>query len=358
MYDALKPMRQEIAGVLAGQEAVLPESVDLGWRLGFDYAKPEDAITHHVKTAMKRRFQERGVPTPRFFIARTWEEAMQAWEDLGRNCMVKMVDASSSMNIFRVTTMEELESAWDIIINNRRNVKSIIPLSKEVILEEFVDGRELTVDGYTQGDRVVCLNFSEKITESSFVVVGHVLPALLSSREEEILRQVADQVVRAEGMRNSVFHIEVHLQGEKPHVIECTSRPPGQHTVELMYRSYGFDLMDISVSLAVGDQVFDSATEPKKHFAMLALYSLHEGTFERLDGIEELKGRGGLVHSYLAAKPGDRIEALATFHQRYGFVILEDTTAQRIREKAQWARSHLHMTLAEGPMKEVKQMAP
>ena len=345
MRQALEPMRTELAGVLGAQETFLAVSLELGWSLGFDYAKPEDAITHRLKSAMRRRYQERGVPSPRFFVATTLEQAKQSWEDLGRDCMVKMVDADSSMNIFRATTLDELESAWDIIINNRRNIKSLIPLSKEVVLEEFVTGRELTVEGYTQGDRVVCLNFSEKITESSFVVVGHLIPAMVSAKEEQILSKLADQVVRAEGMRNSVFHMEVHLQGDKPYVIECTSRPPGQHAAEVIYRSHGCDLMDIGVSLAVGEPVFDELSPPKKHFAMLALYSLREGIFEKLEGEEELKRRGGLFHLHLDVKPGDRIEPLSTFRQRYGFVILEDDTAEGVREKARWARTHLHLAL-------------
>jgi biotin carboxylase len=345
MCRALEPLRSEIAGVLAGHESSVAVATELGWSLGFDYAKPEDAITHRLKSAMRRRYQERGVPSPRFFVATTWEQAKQSWEDLGRDCMVKMVDADSSMNIFRPTTLNELESAWDIIINNRRNIKSLIPLSKEVVLEEFVSGRELTVEGYTQGDRVVCLNFSEKITESSFVVVGHLIPAVLSSNEEEILSRLADQVVRAEGMRNSVFHVEIHLQDDTPYVIECTSRPPGQNASEVIYRSHGCDLMDIAVSLAVGEPVFDQLNPPKKHFAMLALYSQREGIFEKLEGEEELRRRGGLFHLHLGVKPGDRIEPLSTFHQRYGFVILEDDTAEGVREKAGWTRTHLRLAL-------------
>jgi hypothetical protein len=345
MRRALEPLRSEIAGVLSAHEFFIPVVTELGWSMGFDCAKPEDAITHRLKSAMRRRFQERSVPSPKFFVATSLDQARQAWENLGRDCMVKMVDADSSLNVFRVTTLPELESAWDIIINNRRNVKSLIPLSKEVVLEEFVGGRELSVEGYTQGDRVVCLNFSEKITESSFVVVGHLIPATLTAKEEEILSKVADQVVRAEGMRNSVFHIEVHLQGDRPYVIECTSRPPGQHASEVIYRSHGCDLMDIGVSLAVGEPVHDQLNPPKKHFAMLALYSQRAGIFEKLEGEEELKRRGGLFHLHLGAKPGDRIEPLSTFHQRYGFVILEDDTPEGVREKASWARSNLRMAL-------------
>ncbi len=346
MYEALVPWKDTLAGALAGDDVFVPVTAELGRRFNFDYALPEDGVTQHLKTAMKQRFRERNIPTPRFVIARSLEEARQAWEELGRDCMVKMVDFEASMNIFRVSSAAELEAAWDAIVNNRNNLKMPFPLSREVILEEFVSGRELTIEGYVQGDRVVCLNFCEKITDQ-FIVVGHLLPALVSEKEAEILRHVAEHCVRAVGMRNTVFHVEVHLAGDTPYVIECAARPPGANMVELMYRSYGFDLMEISLSLAANEPVTELPREPKVHFAMLALYSKQGGKLDRIDGLEELRGRGGVAHIHLDAKPGDVIEPLSGTHQADGFVMLEDLTALGVRDKAAWMQEHVRLLLAE-----------
>jgi biotin carboxylase len=218
-----------------------------------------------------------------------------------------------------------------------------------VIVEEYVSGRELTVEGYVHGDDIVCLNFSEKLTETNFIVVGHYLPALVSPKEAEILRTVATNCVRAVGMRNSVFHIEMHLSGDDPYVIECAARPPGLHMVELMYRTYGFDLMEISLSLAVGEPVTEAPRDPKKHFAMLSLYSRTAGILDHIEGVHELQHRGGVAHLHFDVKPGDRIQPLSGLHQREGFVILEDATAEGVRDKARWAREHVRFALLRDP---------
>ncbi len=345
MYQALYPLRDTIAGVVAGDDLFVPMAAALGRRLNFDYAGPADTLAQRVKSAMKLRFREAGVSTPRFFVADSKDAALKAWETLGRDCMLKMVDFQASVNIFRVRSTEELAIAWDTIMHNRANLKLPTPQAREVILEEFVTGRELTVEGYVQGERIVCLNFCEKVTEN-FVVVGHLVPAYVTPNESQILCRTAEQCVRALGIRNSVFHVEIHLDGDQPRVIECASRPPGAHSVELMNRAYGFDLIDISISLATGEPVTQAAVGPRKYFAMLALYSQRAGILERIEGLDELKQRGGVTLVHLGVKPGDRVQPVAGTHQE-GLVILEGPSPEAVLEKVQWLRQNVRLVLAD-----------
>ncbi|MFN7961372.1 MAG: ATP-grasp domain-containing protein [Thermoanaerobaculia bacterium] len=345
LLAAVAPYRSEIAGVVAGEDAAVPIAAELGVALGFPYARPEDARCQHDKTAMKQRLVERGVRTPPFVVAQSLDEALAAWEHFGRDCMVKMVDFAASLNIFRAQTREQLEVAWDTIAHNRRQVTAFFELSSAVILEEFVGGRELTAEGYIQDGRVQVLNFSKKLTASNFIVVGHYIPALTTPEEETQLAEIAEQTVRALGLANSVFHVEVHIRDGVPYVIECAARPPGQHTVELIERTYGFDLMKISIDLATAKPVDLVRHPPRHHHAILALYTDATGVLERWEGVEEAKARGGVLHVNLGAQPGDTVHALDTFRNKYGIVILESDSATDLREKAQWVRKHVRMVV-------------
>jgi biotin carboxylase len=347
MLEALRPFEKDICGVLAGEDSFVPITAELGEALGFHYTHPSDAICLHLKTAMKQRFAERGVRSPKFVVAKTFDEAVAAWEEFNRNCMIKMVDSASSLNIYRVATKTDLEEAWDTIVNNRKKVVTPIPLAQEVIVEEFIGGRELSAEGYIQDDQVVILNFCEKVTETNFVVVGHYLPAELSAREEELMRNIAEKCVREVGLRNSVFHVEVHILNDVPYVIECAGRPPGQHMVELMSRCYGFDLMQISIDIATGKTVSSQSREPQRHFAMLALYSKKGGTLRKIEGLAELRSKGGATHLHIDVKEGDQIQALSTFSDKCGFVILEDESAAGIRQKAAWMKENVHLVVSD-----------
>jgi biotin carboxylase len=220
------------------------------------------------------------------------------------------------------------------------------PPAREVILEDFIAGRELTVEGYVSGDRVTILNFSEKQTAANFIVVGHLIPAMLSPAEQDQLTATGEQCARALGIRNTVFHAEVHIREGLPYVIECAARPPGLHTVEMIQRCYGYDLTEISIELAAGRCVSTPRTNAQRHAAILALYSTERGVLERVDGLEELESRGGVFRVKVDAEKGSRINPLTTFWDVYGFVVLEDATPEGLRAKARWAREHLRLVLS------------
>lgn len=341
----LAPYRDRIAGVIAGDEFTVPLAAGLGRELGFDYAGAEDAEAQHDKAAMKRRLVVRGVPTPRFSVAESLEEALSLWTSFGCDCMVKMVDYASSLNIFRVRSRAELEHAWDMIVENRRNIRVPYELARKVVVEEFVTGRELTVEGFVASGRVEIVNFCEKETTGTFLVVGHFIPAAVSDAEAEALTEAARQCVEALGIRNSVFHAEIHLDGLTPHVIECAARTPGQHSVDIINRTWGVDLSRISIELAVGKPVEVRRGSPRAWHALLALYATGSGTLARIDGLDEMKARGNLVWLALDVKPGDRVRALETFKDVCGIAVIEGRTAEEARDGYRWIRDNVRFVV-------------
>lgn len=348
---ALEPYRGRIAGLLPGSETNVTETFEAGTALGFDCAGPEDARSQHVKTAMKSRLVEHGVPTPPFRAAGTLAEAEEAWHSFGRDCIVKMVDYRSSANVYRVRSSAELEQAWDAIMTNRMSLRVSFPLAKEAIVEEFVGGRELTAEGYEADGRIEFLNFCEKGTSERFVVVDHFVPAHLSPAEQAAVEEVARACVRALRIRNSVFHVEVHVLDGQPYVIECAARPPGSSGVLKMIRSsHGADLIDIAVDLSIGTPVTTRYREPSGHFAVLSVFTEKSGILTGLTGLAELRGNGGVRHWQLLVRLGDRVEALTDFRRQYGSLILEDKTAEGLRRAVEWTRENLRLLVtAEEP---------
>jgi biotin carboxylase len=344
---ALEPFRGAICAVLPADEPVVSVSAAVARGLGLPGPDPEDAICQHIKTHMKLRFQERGVPTPGFRIATELDQALAAWKDFGGDAIVKMVDYEGSVNVFRARSEDDVRDAWTKIMTNEVGVKSALPLRREVLVEQPVFGRELSVEGYVSGDVVVILNSCEKISASNFQIIGHNLPSLLSDDEREELYGVARKAVRALGIRDSVFHLEAHIQDGKAYVIECASRPPGQHVTTLMQRMYGFNLMEISLRLARGQGCDVQPCAPRVHFSIFVLYTLKTGILKQIVGLDELKARGGLEWLEVKVKPGDLVEELRSPTQRYGVVLLSGSTAQEVRDRASWMLQNVKLVVEE-----------
>ncbi len=343
MLDALRLIRGDIAGVLPGDDPFVPVAAQLATRLGFHSASDEDAIAQQHKSAMKLRLHQHGIRTAPFVIAHTFQEAVQAWHAFGQDAVVKMVDYLGSLNVSRPRSEAELRRAWENIILNRYHPPTPFPLAQEVLIEAYIPGRDLSIEGYTQDGRCVVLNYNDKILDPHFIVIGHYLPAQVTRQESDALTAIARQCVDALGICNSVFHVEVKLQDGIPFVVESASRPPGQYMVDLMHRSYGIDLMDISVRLATGETVSDGPRLPRRHFAMLSIFAHQSGTFGGMQGWEQLKQRPGVLRTRVAVKRGAPITKLETFEDKYGFVIFEDESAAGVREQARWFRENVRM---------------
>lgn len=335
---ALAPYRSQIAGIVAGDEVTVASTARLGRSLDFPYASPEDALCQQIKSLMKERLTERGVSTPRFVAVTSLDDALAQWERFGQDCMVKMVDYAMSFGIFRATSRPELEYAWAEIQKNRQNLDHDFATQDTVLIEEFVGGREFSVEGYEQNGRVEILNFCEKLTHSNFMVVGHYIPARIDAEEDRLLRAITLECVAALGVKNSVFHAEAHIFDGKAYVIECAARPPGQYSVNVMKRIYGFDLMELGIDLARGRPVNVRAHPPKNCNAIMALYAEKTGIVKNVHVLDELRARPECYALKCSVEQGDAVHRLESFRDVLGLALLEAPDFDLIEKAYTWAR--------------------
>jgi biotin carboxylase len=334
---ALRPYVDQIRGLVAGDELTVALTARLGGRLGFDYAAPDAALAQQIKSAMKRRLVANGVSTPEFAAVATLEAAAEHWHRLGGDAMLKMVDYAMSFGVFRVRTRAELDTAWNAITAGRATLENY-RATEEVVVERYVAGRGFSVEGYVSGDRIEILNVCEKLSHANFMVVGHFIPARTSAEEERLLDDVVRRCAVALGIRNTVFHAEVHIADGVAYIIECASRPPGQFSVDVLDRIYGFDMMAISIDLACGVDVDVRRRPPRSWNAIMALYSDRTGIVREIEGLEALRARAECYSLRCAVESGHIVHKLDTFRDVLGLAMLEAEEPEQIEQTYRWAR--------------------
>ena len=335
---ALEPYRHRIRGLVAGDEVTVASTAGIGRALGFRYAGAEDARCQQIKSAMKLRLAESGVSTPPFAIVSNLEEAADHWQRLGGDAMLKMVDYAMSFGVFRIRTRNELDAAWEQIRTGRGSLDHALRCEEAVIVEQHIAGREFSVEGYVSDDRIEILNFCEKLSHPNFMVVGHYIPAQTSAREARLLDDLARQCVVALGVRNSVFHAEIHVAGDRAWLIECASRPPGQFSVSVLKRVYGFDLMEISIDLACGNPIAGHGQSPRSWNAIMALYSDRACIVRSIDTLDALRSRPECYSVQCTIKVGDMVNRLESFRDVLGLAMLEAPEPDGVRAAYEWAR--------------------
>ena len=115
------------------------------------------------KAYMKKVMQENHIPTAKFFIGNKFEEKFTAgWQF---PLVVKPVDCNSSKGVIKVSNDNEL----------RKSFLNAVELSRTntAIVEEFIEGKELSVDVYVDRGKAIVLDIttSEKLkAEGKFII--------------------------------------------------------------------------------------------------------------------------------------------------------------------------------------------
>lgn len=222
------------------------------------------------KVLMRDRFLLNKVSSPRYMKINNDEVVFP--EYLKFPLIVKPVDRSGSRGVSKVTNKEELVEAIKIAMRNS--------LCKEIVIEEYIEGKEVSVETISWQGKHYILAITDKITTGAphFVEVEHHQPSMLS---EEVILKIKEETIKALdslAIYNGAGHTEIKIDKNKtPYVIEVGARMGGDfigsHLVKL---STGYDFLKgvIEVSL-------NKFTKPiVKHKSYTGIYFLSEETKE------------------------------------------------------------------------------
>lgn len=210
-----------------GEDGVLQGTLDM---LGIPYTGSgvlASAVTMD-KVASKRVFSAEGIPTPRyctFHRSKGNDSAvLQAEKEFSFPMVVKAASQGSSIGVYIAGTHEELAEA----------VKNAFSYDVSILVEEFINGRELTVAVWGNEDQAEALPVIEITTVSgrydydSKYTAGastHIVPAQLSEKTTKLVQEIAVRTFLACGCKG-VARVDIIMdQEENPYVMEVNSAP-------------------------------------------------------------------------------------------------------------------------------------
>jgi biotin carboxylase len=266
------------------------------------------------KAQQRMRFKAAGLAQPNFEIVDSLIQMRQAVNRLGFPVVVKPVDNSGSRG---VTILEEesfLEKTYQEAKGNSN--------SGRVIVEEFMDGIELTVEGFSIGGQHHILAISDKYKPEGVYCVATQLayPAEISIDDEMKVTDLIKAAYNAAQVDNTPTHSEVILTSQGPKIVEMACRGGGFYVfTRVVEMVSGYDIVGNWSKLCAGD----SPEEVKvlKRGVVLRFYSAPIGRLVGVAGFEQARAIPG-VETDLFIKPGEMIPELKTDGSRTGWMIV------------------------------------
>jgi biotin carboxylase len=287
---------------------------------------PATAVLATNKLRQRECLAEAGVPQPRSWVVGATDEPPV----VDGPVVVKAPDRQGQKGLTRVDDPAALPEA----IEAARSVAR----SGLALVEELVDGPEVTVVGFSAGGEFTALVVSDReVAElpAFGVALAHVWPSLNRGQSPD----VAARAVAALGIREGPSYTQLRLDAEGPKVIEVAARLGGGHDAELVEAAVGVDLNSLAIDAALGKVVAVPTPEPRVGGAVTRFLVAPPGTLASVDvptdleGIEQVRIYRSAGHVFRPLRRGaDRAgSVLAVGADRAEAVARADLAAERIR---------------------------
>lgn len=316
---------RDLAGVLTTSEFYLHTTAIVAQRLGVPGNPPDAVAACRDKSAFRALLADADVPNARFRVVRDTAELRAAVAAIGLPVVVKPVGESGSTGVVRCSTLADAEAQAAVLWARRVDGRGR-PCSSDVLVEEFLDGPEFSVEALVADGSPVPIGITEKtvVNEPNFVEARHVFPADVSSDVEHELQDVVAAAVRAAGIVVGAVHAEVRLTERGPVLVELNARLAGGMIPDLVRLATGVDLLTQYV-LGYAGQPIDVTPTEKRYAGIQFLLPDADGVLVGVSGVEEIEQLSGVDRVVLTADPGSSVGRPVDAYGRIGYVIATGT---------------------------------
>ena len=265
--DVVEVCRKEnVDGIISfSLESALPTVAYVASKLGLVSNSEESIKLTQSKFAQRQALEKAGIPVPKYYLVENEDDLKKV--QCRFPVIVKPVDSGGSQGICKVESQEKLEDAYRYAVEYSRTSKAIV--------EEFVDGREFSVEYISHQGKHYFLQITDKVTSGAprFVEMQHHQPANIPETVWNRIKEMVEGALTALKIENSASHTEIKWNSrDELYIIETGARMGGDYiTSDLVRLSTGYDFVDGAIKLAVGK--FEVPTFPKPMYSGVYFYS-------------------------------------------------------------------------------------
>ncbi|MCS0639650.1 ATP-grasp domain-containing protein [Streptomyces sp. LP05-1] len=268
------------------------------------------ALRARNKYVMKDALRHLEGVLPRFARVTDLAELRAAVEEVGLPAVVKPTGASGSKGIFELRSPADLDVAMAELTRIARPDFDPVfrQFGAEFIVEEFLEGDELSVEGFVSGGEVHIVTLTDKVTSVPFhLELEHKVPSALPAGAWAEIGATTKDIVGALAFDNCAFHLEAKWGERGLRFIEIAGRPAGDYIAShLVPAATGVDYFENVVRVATGEPLrleHDRRLEAGLRFVLAD----RPGRFEGLHGLAGLGEDPGFDHVFTEVPVGTEV---------------------------------------------------
>jgi biotin carboxylase len=316
----------------------------------------DTALKASDKLLMREALSAAGVSSPRYLAAAAADDPAIVAAGLGFPLVVKPADSMGARGCRSARDAAELAAAVDAALP--------FSLSGRVIVEEYIDGPEFSIDALVDGGEILIRGIADRHIHFApfFVELGHTMPSAYPTEVIEEVLRVFCLGVRALGIRLGAAKGDMKYCPSRGGAVvgEIAARLSGGYMSGWTYPyASGIDVTREALRLCVGlpldGEIRDSARGPARGIATdrgwvsaeRAFISL-PGKVASIEGCVEAERMPYIKQLFLRVAPGDRVVFPANNVEKCGNVISQAPTREDAVLAAESAARAIFIRLAPG----------
>jgi biotin carboxylase len=301
--------------------------------LGFQGIGIEQALltTNKLLQRDKIRRSDVDILQPLYSLCLSPENAKKFSNSIGYPVILKPVDSRGSFGVSKVDCESEIDNAFISALSNSP--------ARQVIVEEFIEGVQITIDGYAdpiEGINSLALATKVMVNESIQVAIGINYPGDLDKvvyAKALINNQAVAQIL---GIKFGMIHAEYMIdKNDDIYLIEIANRGGGCFTsTDILKAVTGIDFATklITDSLGIENHI-DYSTVAKNKTSLLFFKIPKEGTLHSVHLSNELKTIDELINYKVMINNKNKITLTNNDANRHGFIIISNDSTSALVDK-------------------------
>ena len=279
----------------------------------------ENAQISSNKLIQRRLCKKLGIRIPNFTYGHTLSEVIKKTKKLNYPLIIKPIDNRGSFGVFKLNDQKDLSKFFYQSISMSH--------SRTVIVEEFIEGLHLTVDGYIfseQGTKSMACASKKLIDNKKQVAMDIIYPAEIKQKLKLKVMKLNEKINNMLGFKFGLTHTEYMMTSRgKFYLIESANRGGGCFTSQIILPFHSnFNLFN-----QIERDIFGLKKPPllnlKENPVILKFFEVKSGKIKKISGTKKLKIHKSILKFRLNFKTNDTINEISNDGNRHGFIIMK-----------------------------------
>ncbi|HKP85318.1 MAG TPA: ATP-grasp domain-containing protein [Blastocatellia bacterium] len=339
-----------IDAVIAVDEDTAVVASSIAEALGLDHNAVESTRAAKNKHLMREALSRRGVRVPRYWHFSLDMDPREMAARVTYPSVVKPVFLSTSRGVMRVDTAEEFERAverLDRIISDPKIARRGGGAEREVLVEEFIPGVEVAVEGLVTDGGFRSLAIFDKpdpLDGPFFEETIYVTPSRLPGEVQKQIIETTAAATRAMGMTRGPVHAELRVNERGPWVIEVAARAIGGLCSRALRFNDEATLEEVIIRHALGEDVSHIEREAQAAGVMMIPIP-RRGILREVAGLDDARRVKGVEDIIITAHITQELLPPPEGASYLGFIFSRAATAERAESALREAHSRLEFII-------------